>query len=141
MLKVTNLVFLAIIYCILMHSFTEGRVTRKQLETNQKLIRRICQPKYNVTSELIDGMREGKFPQDHNLMCYVGCVMNFTHSTNVDDAIKNLDIFLPEEMREATKAQILACQDAHMNATDKCEAAYNTLKCMTEFNPNNYVFP
>ncbi|XP_026482255.1 general odorant-binding protein 72-like [Ctenocephalides felis] len=113
----------------------------KQLEANQKLIRRICQPKYNVSSELIDGMRQGKFPQDHDLMCYVGCVMNFTRSTNVDDAIKNLDIFLPEELKEPTKAQILACKDAHLNFSDKCEAAYNTLKCMTEFDPNNYVFP
>ncbi|KAJ6636623.1 General odorant-binding protein 72 [Pseudolycoriella hygida] len=108
-------------------SVVECGVTIEQMEKSSQMVRSVCQPKLKITDEMANGIREGKFPNDKVLKCYVHCILEMTglmkkNKLNYDAAIKQMDMLLPDELLEDNKFAIGTCKDSANGVKDACEA-------------------
>uniref|UniRef100_A0A1B0DGX3 Odorant binding protein n=1 Tax=Phlebotomus papatasi TaxID=29031 RepID=A0A1B0DGX3_PHLPP len=128
-----------------MSKAVEKGVTYEQFLQNAKSLRKTCQPKHKVSDELADQLGKKNFPEDKNLKCYVKCFLEMAQTMkrgkiNVEAAIRQIDILVPEHLRNDYKATVQACKDSFKGIKDNCEASYIFLKCSAEQNPS-YEFP
>ncbi|XP_041981621.1 uncharacterized protein LOC121735019 [Aricia agestis] len=121
-------------------------MTMKQLKATAKTMRKSCQPKNNVSDEKIDPINEGVFYEEKEVMCYMACIMKMANAIknnklSYDSAVKQVDLLLPEELKEPAKAALAACRKVAEGYKDICEAAFHTTKCIYNFNPDIFFFP
>lgn len=58
---------------------------------------------------------------------------------NFAAAMKQIDILLPEELKEPNKNALTLCKDSTQGIKDNCEAGYALVKCLYNNNPK-FVF-
>nr|AMA98145.1 chemosensory protein [Blattella germanica] len=125
---------------------THALIILTQNEGTGKLIRSKCQPESGVSTDLIEGVPKGNFPDDKNLKCYMKCAMSMT-MTMRDDKLR-IDIAkimteraVPEPNRSRILAAIDKCQNADQGLTDPCEIAFAATKCIHDADSEVLLFP
>nr|AFG73000.1 odorant-binding protein 2 [Cnaphalocrocis medinalis] len=121
-------------------------MTMKQIKNTGKMMRKSCQPKNNVADEKIDPLGDGVFIDEKEVKCYMACIMKMANTMkngkpNYEAAIKQVDLLLPEEIKQPAKEALAACKkvpDAHK---DPCDAAFHVTKCIYNHNPSIFFFP
>lgn len=66
--------------------------------------------------------------------------VNKKGKANIDSAIKQIDLLMPEDLKEPFKQGVLACEHSADNIKDMCEKAYVGAKCFKANNPK-FFFP
>nr|AWC08416.1 odorant-binding protein 5 [Bradysia odoriphaga] len=117
----------------------ESAMTIQQLEYAGKAMRETCKPQFNVSDEIIDGLKIGQFPENDDLKCFVNCMMELMllmrdGVSNIDAASKFFHL-LPEDLREPYSNGMNACKNAADGVQGKCEVAYTLIKCLQKKNP------
>jgi PBP/GOBP family len=92
-------------------------VTMEQMDKAAALIGEICLKKFKPSAELRAGLHKGEYPNDRELKCYVNCVMEMLQTmkkgkVNYDSALKQIDVMLPDEMKEPTRKSLEACKNS-----------------------------
>ncbi|KAF7389873.1 hypothetical protein HZH68_011730 [Vespula germanica] len=100
---------------------------------------------YLLNVELVEGMKTGQYPEDHDLQCYAQCVMKTIRTfknqkVDVDMVIKQIEMMMPIEWQEDMKAAARKC-GALESSDDICVTAFNYVKCNYHENPDNFFFP
>lgn len=54
---------------------------------------------------------------------------------NYQATMKQVDLLIPDDLKEGYKSSITACKDSANGMKDQCEAAYTLLKCVKNNNP------
>uniref|UniRef100_A0A182Y8D0 PDZ domain-containing protein n=1 Tax=Anopheles stephensi TaxID=30069 RepID=A0A182Y8D0_ANOST len=97
----------------------DGAMTRKQLINSMDMMRSACAPKFKVSTEMLDNLRNGIFAEDRELKCYTMCIaqmagtMSKKGEINIQKTLAQLDAMLPPDMKEKAKEAVHACRDAH----------------------------
>ncbi|XP_043504616.1 general odorant-binding protein 72-like [Polistes fuscatus] len=115
-------------------------MTLEQMQKTAVGIRNSCITKTGVKTELVDGLKTGQFPEDHELQCYTQCVMKTIRTfknqkVDVDMVIKQVEMMMPVDMQDAMKASAKKC-GALEPADDICVTAFNYVKCNYNENPD-----
>ncbi|XP_069679530.1 general odorant-binding protein 72-like [Periplaneta americana] len=125
---------------------TSGVIIMAQQDLTAKLIRSKCQPESGASTEAIEGVREGKFPDDRNLKCYMSCAM--TMSLTMRDGKLAVDLtksIIERMMQGDTKARALAavdkCSNSDAGLSDACDIAFAATKCIHDADPDILTFP
>ncbi|CAH0400012.1 unnamed protein product [Chilo suppressalis] len=121
-------------------------MTMKQIKNTGKMLRKTCQPKNNAADEKIDPLNEGVFIDEKEVKCYIACIMKMANTMkngrpNIETAMMQADLLLPEELKEPAKEALTACRkvpDAHK---DVCDAAFHLTQCVYNQNPDIFYFP
>lgn len=58
---------------------------------------------------------------------------------NVEAALKQFDLLLPDSMKDAWKSAMNACRDSNDGEKNACEAAYKVVSCFAK-NNEKWVF-
>ncbi|XP_003690412.1 general odorant-binding protein 99b-like [Apis florea] len=116
-----------------------------QVEKLAKNMRKSCLQKIAITEELVDGMRRGEFPDDHDLQCYTTCIMKLLRSfkngnIDFDMIIKQLEITMPPEEVAIGKEIVEACRNEEYTGDD-CQKTYQYVQCHYKQNPEKFFFP
>ncbi|XP_015182716.1 PREDICTED: general odorant-binding protein 72-like isoform X2 [Polistes dominula] len=120
-------------------------MTLEQMQKTATGIRNSCITKTGVKAELVDGLKTGQYPEDHDLQCYTQCVMKTIRTfknqkVDVDMVIKQVEMMMPVDMQDAMKASAKKC-GALEPADDVCVTAFNYVKCNYNENPDIFFFP
>jgi PBP/GOBP family len=67
--------------------------------------------------ELRAGLHKGEYPDNRDLKCYVNCVLEMLQTMkkgklNYDSAMKQIDVMLPDDMKEPTKKSLETCKSS-----------------------------
>lgn len=54
---------------------------------------------------------------------------------NFENAIKQFDIMLPDDLKDLYKTALTACKDSANGEKNACEAAYKLVTCFADNNP------
>ncbi|XP_035740320.1 uncharacterized protein LOC118449626 [Vespa mandarinia] len=111
----------------------DGAMTIEQMQKTATGIRNTCITKTGVKAELVDGMKTGQYPEDHDLQCYTQCVMKTIRTfknqkVDVDMVIKQVEMMMPIEWQDQMKAAARKC-GALEPSDDICVTAFNYVKC------------
>jgi PBP/GOBP family len=92
-------------------------VTMEQMDKAAALMGEICLKKFKPSAELRAGLHKGEYPNDRELKCYVNCVMEMLQTmkkgkVNYDSALKQIDVMLPDELKEPTRKSLEACKNS-----------------------------
>ncbi|XP_031634705.1 general odorant-binding protein 72-like [Contarinia nasturtii] len=122
-----------------------SNLTLDELMDLMKAFRQQCETKSNVDEELVDGINLGKFPKDPALMCYTHCILESLNmirkgKLKADLAIKNVNTFLPANMREQWVRGITACKEIGDEITEPCERTFAKVECFYS-NNDHFLFP
>lgn len=90
-------------------------MNHEQMKKTTTMFRSICQPKFKISDELINGMRIGNYPDDRVLKCYCNCMLDISLITKkgklmYDIAKKQIEAMIPIDM-----------EDDYMKALDFCK--------------------
>ncbi|KAF7387767.1 hypothetical protein HZH66_010534 [Vespula vulgaris] len=123
----------------------DGAMTIEQMRKTATGIRNTCITKTGVKAELVEGMKTGQYPEDHDLQCYAQCVMKTIRTfknqkVDVDMVTKQIEMMMPIEWQEDMKAAARKC-GALEPSDDICVTAFNYVKCNYHENPDNFFFP
>ncbi|XP_046830590.1 uncharacterized protein LOC124429403 [Vespa crabro] len=110
----------------------ELAMTIEQMQKTATGIRNTCITKTGVKAELVDGMKTGQYPEDHDLQCYTQCVMKTIRTfknqkVDVDMVIKQVEMMMPIEWQDQMKAAARKC-GALEPSDDICVTAFNYKK-------------
>ncbi|XP_047361835.1 uncharacterized protein LOC124953878 [Vespa velutina] len=110
----------------------DGAMTIEQMQKTATGIRNTCITKTGVKAELVDGMKTGQYPEDHDLQCYTQCVMKTIRTfknqkVDVDMVIKQVEMMMPIEWQDQMKAAARKC-GALEPSDDICVTAFNYVK-------------
>ncbi|XP_006616939.1 general odorant-binding protein 99b-like [Apis dorsata] len=116
-----------------------------QVEKIAKNMRKSCLQKITTTEELIDGMRRGEFPDDHDLQCYTTCIMKLLRTfkngnIDFDMIVKQLEITMPPEEVVIGKEIVAVCRNEEYTGDD-CQKTYQYVQCHYKQNPEKFFFP
>uniref|UniRef100_A0A3G2YUY2 OBP11 n=1 Tax=Corythucha ciliata TaxID=369451 RepID=A0A3G2YUY2_CORCT len=130
---------------LVMTAFCDA-MTMKQIRNTGKMMRNSCQPKTDVKDEKINSIEKGVFIEEKEVMCYMACIMKMANTIkngklNYEAAMKQMDIMLPNEIKEPAKAALTSCRKVPDGYSDICEAAFHTTKCIYNENPDIFFFP
>ncbi|XP_057328685.1 general odorant-binding protein lush-like [Microplitis mediator] len=125
---------------------TEAVMTVEQIQNMVKPLGKSCASKVGLSPELQEAHRNGQFPEDRTLMCYLHCLGKLTknidknNNIDVEGKIKQLKMALPEEL---IPSSINAYNTCFLKATseDPCEKSYQFAKCYYETDAKTYFFP
>ncbi|XP_049943707.1 general odorant-binding protein 72-like [Schistocerca serialis cubense] len=117
----------------------------EQLRQTSKIVRNMCLKKTSVDLALVEGIQEGKFPDDQNLKCYMKCCMGAMQVLrqgryNVNAAKNQAEKMLPPDLKDRFLAMLDACSDKAVGEDD-CEMAYQLTKCSYEADKEIFLFP
>lgn len=166
-LKIINLVILLWIpICLVQVSY--AGMPMKQFKSTLAMMRSVCGPKFKITEADMDNLKNGQFPEDQELKCYVKCVAEMAGTLgkkgdiSAPKTLKQIDTLVPNEMQEDAKTAFDACINirklglyiivnyfsnnllfffSEKNYKDPCDKVFYTAKCTYEFNPNVFLFP
>ncbi|XP_059621568.1 general odorant-binding protein 72-like [Phlebotomus argentipes] len=135
----------AVIFLLAIVTLVFAGVTHDQFQQSAKIMRNTCQPKFKVPDELVNKLSQGVFPEDKNLKCFVNCFLEIAQTmkrgkVNVPASLKQIDVLVPEDLKDDYRNALDACKDSAKGIKDNCEAAYAFLKCTHVKNPS-YDFP
>nr|QIJ45748.1 odorant binding protein [Glyphodes pyloalis] len=137
---------LVILAKFLMLLATCEAMTMKQIKNTGKMMRKSCQPKNNAADEKIDPLSEGVFIDEKEVKCYMACIMKMANTMkngkpNYEAAIKQVDLLLPEDIKQPAKEALAACKKVPDDYKDPCDAAFHVTKCIYNHNPSIFFFP
>ncbi|KAJ9575545.1 hypothetical protein L9F63_007586 [Diploptera punctata] len=117
-----------------------------QNDDTGKLIRAKCQPESGVSTDLIEGVKQGNLPDDKNLKCYMKCAMTMTMTMREDKLRTDIaKILVERSMSDPNKSRVLAaidkCQNVGQGMSDPCDIAYAATKCIHDADPEVLLFP
>nr|AMA98137.1 chemosensory protein [Blattella germanica] len=121
-------------------------MSEAQIKQAMKMIRQACQGKNSVSTEMLDGIQQGNFPDDKNLKCYMKCVMGMMQSLKngkykPDAAIAQAKAMLPDEIKDRVIVSMDKCRNSGDGIDDACELAYVVTKCIYASDPGAFMFP
>ncbi|XP_076752655.1 odorant binding protein 11 [Xylocopa sonorina] len=104
-------------------------------------IRRKCIAETKAPLEVIQDTEYGLFPDDDRLKCYFKCALEKSNLMDRKGGIKYdfLKKLIPGPYKELGNDMIDSC--THVDAEDKCEKAFNFMKCLFEANPIAFIAP
>lgn len=76
------------------------------MEKTMETMRSICGPKYKLSDELIDGMKQGEFPENKDLKCYTLCIAQMAgtiskkNEISASKTIAQIENLIPVELKE-----------------------------------------
>nr|QHN69053.1 odorant binding protein 12 [Sirex noctilio] len=119
-------------------------MTRAQIENGMKIMRKVCQPKFGVSNDILDAAMEGHFPADRALQCYQKCVLGLmkvlkNDKIQLESLLKEIGKILPSDMIERSKEVSIECVPK-ATSEDACEAAWQFVKCYYETDKTMYIF-
>lgn len=117
-------------------------------------------------AEMADGIRNGIIPDEKPIKCYVHCCLELTgmvcceyrnslqssslsirfvqqmkkNKINYDATIKQIDLLMPDDIKDPYKNALGMCKDSGVGIKDNCDAAYAILKCLMKEYPE-MLFP
>lgn len=113
-LKLINFfIHLWISICLLEVSY--AGMPMKQFLSTLAMMRSVCAPKFKVTESDMDNIKNGQFPEDQELKCYVRCIAEMAGTLgkkgdiSTPKTLKQIDMLVPNEMQEDAKAAFNAC--------------------------------
>ncbi|PNF17859.1 hypothetical protein B7P43_G02248 [Cryptotermes secundus] len=113
---------------------TSSVIIMARQELTSKLVRSKCQPETGVSTEAIEGVPEGKFPDDRNLKCYMKCAMTMTLTMRDGKLRTDIALSMAEKLSADIKDRVIAaiqkCSSADDGLTDPCEVAFTATKCI-----------
>ncbi|GAB0089731.1 General odorant-binding protein 72 [Sergentomyia squamirostris] len=114
------------------------------MKKTHQLVRQSCQPKTKATTEQIDSVNRGVFPDEKSIKCYVNCVLEMGQTMkrgklNLKQTIQQINQFTPEDQREKAISATNMCKDAPNGIRDPCEASYAFLKCSKQHHPDGMI--
>ncbi|XP_053689183.1 general odorant-binding protein 72-like [Sabethes cyaneus] len=123
----------------------EGKATVEQMMKTGEMMRNVCLGKTKVGEDMVNGLRESKFPDVKELKCYVNCVMEMMQTIrkgklNYDATMKQIDTIMPDEFAEPMRNALNACRNSGDGIKNNCDAAYEIAQCISKNNPK-FVFP
>uniref|UniRef100_A0A1B0D4L5 Uncharacterized protein n=2 Tax=Phlebotomus papatasi TaxID=29031 RepID=A0A1B0D4L5_PHLPP len=121
-------------------------ITVEEAKELAKIFSEPCRVKYRISNELIEEVNKGNFPDDRSLKCYANCMLEMTQTVsrgriNYRMSLTQIDLLLPEEMKESAKKTLDACRGSMKGIKDYCEASYNYVQCMYKVNRKYFYFP
>ncbi|XP_053665077.1 general odorant-binding protein lush-like [Anopheles marshallii] len=125
----------------------DGAMSRKQLINSMDMMRSACAPKFKVTTEMLDDLRNGVFVEDRELKCYTLCIaqmagtMNKKGELNIQKTLAQLDAMLPPDMKEKAKEAVQACRETQGRYKDSCDKTFYSTKCLAEYDREVFLFP
>ncbi|XP_052897452.1 general odorant-binding protein lush-like [Anopheles moucheti] len=128
-------------------ALVDGAMSRKQLINSMDMMRSACAPKFKVTTEMLDDLRNGIFVEDRELKCYTLCIaqmagtMNKKGELNIQKTLAQLDAMLPPDMKEKAKEAVHACRETQGRYKDSCDKTFYSTKCLAEYDREVFLFP
>ncbi|XP_070492158.1 general odorant-binding protein 72 [Chironomus tepperi] len=151
MQHITKLAFIIcniFIVCELFTSKALAAMTMAQFEQTLKTIRATCSTKNNLSDELIDGLKKGKFDESNkDLKSYVFCVAQMSgilskrNEVNEQKMMSQIQNLLPDKMKEHSLAVWNECKTAQQGIPDKLDRIFKLTKCFYDVDPAQFVFP
>uniref|UniRef100_A0A182SHP0 Uncharacterized protein n=1 Tax=Anopheles maculatus TaxID=74869 RepID=A0A182SHP0_9DIPT len=144
---VRDLLAFSIIFFCSQIPIAEGAMTRKQLINSMDMMRSACAPKFKVSTEMLDNLRNGIFAEDRELKCYTMCIaqmagtMSKKGEINIQKTLAQLDAMLPPDMKEKAKEAVHACREAQGQYKDPCDKTFYSTKCLAEYDREVFLFP
>lgn len=136
-----------VVFAVLLIAFEECLcgVTEEQMLKAGKLMRDVCQPKFKLSDDVADAIKEGKIPNDQNGKCYINCIMEMMQvmkkgKFNYEVAIKQIDVMMPDNLKGSFKNGMGNCKNAADGIKNNCEAAFTLLNCLRDNIPE-FTFP
>ncbi|KOC70781.1 Pheromone-binding protein-related protein 1 [Habropoda laboriosa] len=98
-------------------------------------VRKKCIAETKATLEMIEGTEYGEFPDDNRLKCYFKCALEKFNMMDKNGRINYnlLKKMIPDPYKEIGNDMVDSCNE--IDATDKCEKAFNFMRCMFNVNP------
>lgn len=123
----------------------ESGLSMEQMVKAANGVRNACVQKLNVDLSLVEGIRTGQFSDDPSAKCYTECVMKKVQTfkngvLNMDMLLKQVDIMMPDEIKERVKAVAKSCAETPAS-DDPCETTQRFVKCNYETDPEVFFFP
>ncbi|XP_055546018.1 general odorant-binding protein 72-like [Wyeomyia smithii] len=121
----------------------ESKSTMEQMAKASEMMRTVCIGKFKPTVEEVDGLGRGEFAESKEVKCYANCVLEMMQAirkgkVNADAAIKQIDMLIPPEIGEPTKAAFDTCRTSADGIKNNCDAAYALVKCLHKNNPKYF---
>ncbi|XP_057328928.1 general odorant-binding protein 19a-like [Microplitis mediator] len=137
---------LAVVFFVTINfSRTEARLNVEQMKEFGKAIAKSCASKTALSKELQEAHRNGEFPEDEALKCYLGCYCKmskiFDKDNNIDLSyvFKQLDAMVELQYIDRMKNVFTTCK-AQMTATELCQLGYDYAKCYRNMDAGVYTF-
>ncbi|XP_039431575.1 general odorant-binding protein 72-like [Culex pipiens pallens] len=123
----------------------EGKATVEQMMKTGEMIRSVCIGKAKANEELVNQLKESKFPDAMEVKCYVNCALEMMQAMkkgklNYDAMLKQIDTIMPDELAEPMRNAVNVCRNSADGIKNNCEASYAVAKCISKNNPK-FVFP
>ncbi|XP_053691080.1 general odorant-binding protein 72-like [Sabethes cyaneus] len=139
--RITSLAFLALVLQLAM--MVEGKSTMEQMAKASEMMRNVCIGKFKPPLEQVEGLGRGEFADSKEIKCYANCVLEMMQAirkgkVNADAAIKQIDMLIPPEIGEPTKAAFDTCRNSADGIKNNCDAAYALVKCLHKNNPKYF---
>lgn len=113
-LKIINfLILLLISICLI--EVSQAGMPMKQFQSTLAMMRTICGPKFKITEADMDNLKNGNFPEDQELKCYVRCIAEMAGTLgkkgdiSAPKTLKQIDTLVPNEMQAEAKEAFDAC--------------------------------
>ncbi|KAL7034184.1 hypothetical protein ACKWTF_007880 [Chironomus riparius] len=123
-------------------------MTIAQFQQTVKTIRATCSAKYNLSDELIDGLKKGKFIESNKeLKSYVFCVAQMSgilskrNEVNEQKMMSQIENLLPEEYKDHSLTVWNACKTTQQGIPDKFDRIFKLTKCFYDVDPAKFIFP
>ncbi|CAD7087116.1 unnamed protein product [Hermetia illucens] len=115
------------------------------MKKSAQMLRDVCQPKFKISDEVANGIKDGIVPDEQNVKCYINCVLEMMNSIkkgklNYEASVKQIDLLLPDRLKDSFKAGLAACRNSIDGIRNHCEAATVLLKCL-KANIPEFFFP
>ncbi|XP_055382588.1 general odorant-binding protein lush [Condylostylus longicornis] len=122
-------------------------ISMKEFEMSINSIRDACSPQFKITKEQLTDLRNGKFnDESKDIKCYTKCVAQMAGTLNkkgeisMQKSMAQIDMLLPEEIREISRETLKRCIHVQDNYKNPCDKTFYAAKCAADSNPN-FSFP
>nr|AID61295.1 odorant binding protein [Calliphora stygia] len=123
-------------------------ITMEQFEQSLDMMRNGCAPKFKVSLEQLDKLRNGYFDESSSeLKCYTKCVAQLAGTVtkkgdfSISKATAQIPIILPPEIQETAKAALASCKEIQKDYKESCDRIFYVTKCVRDFAPDIFKFP
>ncbi|XP_063707568.1 uncharacterized protein LOC134836271 [Culicoides brevitarsis] len=139
----TKLIISVFLWLLLDVQLISCGVSMNQLHQTAVLLRQTCQPKFKLTDEQADIIRDGTLPDYKDGKCYLSCLLEMLGVMKkgklmADKAIKTAETMLPDEMRGEFIDGINICKDLTY-PKDACETGAMVAKCAFDNIPSFFL--